>query len=59
MMERIFIAEQRDRSRVEEALDAVFIEYDWDGGDRLMVSSEDIEYVARILDQLGVEWEII
>lgn len=59
MMERIFIAEKRDRSRVEEALDAVFIEYDWDEGDRLMVSSDDIEYVARILDQLGVEWEII
>lgn len=44
---------------IQEALDEAFIRYDWDGGDRLMISSTDYEDVDKTLTKLGYDLDII
>lgn len=44
---------------IQSALDDEFIRYDWDGGDRLMISSEYYEEVEEILSGLGYSLDII
>lgn len=51
-MERILLAEDTDIAEVEDALDGAGIYYDWDSGDRLMVSSDDLEETTAILYEL-------
>ena len=57
-MERILLAEDTDINEVENALDEAGIDYDWDSGDRLMVSSDDLEETTAILDEL-TDYDII
>ena len=57
-MERILLAEDTDLAEVEDALDKAGIDYDWDSGDRLMISSDDLEETTAILDDL-TDYDII
>ena len=57
-MERILLDENADINEIEEALDEAGIDYDWDSGDRLMISSYDLEDVTAILDEL-TDYDII
>ena len=50
--ERILLDGDADIEEVENALDEAGIDYDWDSGDRLMVSSEDLDDVTDILDAI-------
>ena len=50
--ERILLDGDADIEEVENALDEAGIDYDWDSGDRLMVSSEDLDDVTDILDDI-------
>ena len=50
--ERILLDDDADIEEIESALDEAGIDYDWDSGDRLMVSSEDLDEVTDILDDI-------
>ncbi len=51
-IERILLDENADINEIEEALDEAGIDYDWDSGNRLMISSYDLKDVTAILDKL-------
>lgn len=50
--ERILLDDGADIEEIENALDEEGIDYDWDSSDRLMVSSEDLDDVTDILDDI-------
>lgn len=50
--ERVFNSEDFDL--VEKLFDENGIRYDFDSGDRIMVSSEDVNTVIEILDNAGI-----
>ncbi len=58
IMERILLSDDADINEIEEALDEAGIDYNWDSGDRLMVSGDDLEDVTAILDEL-TDYDII
>ncbi len=57
-MERILLSNETDIYKIEGALDKAGINYDWDSGDRLMISSDDLEETTAILDDL-TDYDII
>lgn len=44
---------------IEEALDNEFISYDYDEGGRLMIPSDQYEEAAKILNELGLDYDVI
>lgn len=48
-----------DATAMEEALDNKFISYDYDEGGRLMIPSDQYEDAAKILNELGLDYDVI
>lgn len=48
-----------DEGTAADILDASGIDYDWDGGGRMMVASDDIETIGELFDDEGIDWDLI
>lgn len=60
-MERILIntANAEDLENIEDQLDANGIDYDYDEGERMIVSEEDVDAVLEIAEDCGVSAELV
>ena len=61
-MENIRVLVQCDNNDItamEETLDNKFISYDYDESGRLMIPSNQYEDAAKILDKLGLDYDVI
>lgn len=57
---RIYIEKDTcDMADLETELDNRWLDYDFDSGDRLMISEDDLEDVENILYDLGAEFDVI
>lgn len=45
-----------EQTAAEEALDRSGVDYDWDGGDRLLVPDEYAAEAAEVLDRAGIDY---
>ena len=51
--------DNNNATAMEEALDNKFISYDYDEGGRLMIPSDQYEEAAKILNELGLDYDVI
>ena len=60
-MERILInaVNSEDWESIENQLDANGIDYDYDEGERMIVSEEDMNAVIEIVEDCGVSAELV
>lgn len=60
-MERILInaVNSEDWESIENQLDAEGIDYDYDEGERMIVSEEDVDAVLEIAEDCGVSAELV
>lgn len=58
-MFRYYIEDTSLYREVEDLLDNAGIEFDWDGGDRLLIEENDAEDVEAILDANDITYDAI
>ena len=60
-MERIYVRETDEEFLMEinQRLDDAGINYDFDSGDRYMVDEEDVDETLAIMEDVGVDAELI
>jgi hypothetical protein len=58
-MYRYYIEDASLLGEVEELLDNAGIEFDWDGGDRLLIEENDAKDVEAILDANDITYDAI
>ena len=60
-MERICVYEDDTATleRVNDLLDAAGIDYDFDDGDRYIIQSEDVDEALNIMEEVGVDADLV
>lgn len=59
MLNTRLLIDDDDKARVEELLDEEYLDSDWDDGDRLMVSSDDLDNVLTLFETNEISFEVL
>lgn len=59
MLNTRLLIDDDDKARVEELLDEEYLDSDWDDGDRLLVSSDDLDSVLTLFETNEISFEVL
>lgn len=59
MLNTRLLIDDDDKARVEELLDEEYLDSDWDDGDRLLVSSDDLDSVLTLFEANEISFEVL
>ena len=59
MLNTRLLIDDDDKARVEELLDEEYLDSDWDDGDRLMISSDDLDSVLTLFETNEISFEVL
>lgn len=51
--------DEEDIEEAQKALNDNFIDWDYDSGDRMMIPSDQYQEASEILDELGIDYDVI
>ena len=59
MFNFVLLIDDDDKTRVEELLDEECLDSDWDDGDHLLVSSDNLDSVLTLFETNEISFEVL